>query len=61
MASKPKVGGATSVIEYSPIKINKMRAAAARTERRWAAMAGPVRTRMASAADYQRDQPRRPT
>lgn len=45
MAKSRRVGGATSSIEYSPNKIKKMKAAAARTERRWAAMAGPVTIR----------------
>jgi hypothetical protein len=48
MAKSRKVGGATSSIEYAPHKIKKIRAAAARAERRWAAMAGPVTVREAS-------------
>jgi len=40
-----KQGGSTSSMEYSPERIKRMNQAKARTERRWAAMAGPVEVR----------------
>ena len=40
-----KTGIPTGSVVYSPGRLKAMRAAARRTERRWAAMAGPVSVR----------------
>jgi hypothetical protein len=43
--NRGRTGSATSSVEYSPERLRRMSAAMARTETRWARMAGPVTVR----------------